>query len=232
MVASLNACATHCQAHLRAYLGSREHTSIKPNCTIGSVIARYTGCITACLLNPTTVYSEWKYTGYPDNSESYLCVVTLFFNGCSLISYVKKKKIKCLATFIPMNAIKHFSCAYQTCTEVANLEVDLLFCWPALVQLEYIRPMMNFKCHMQRERAKTMKIKHQDSSCQCCGSGSERCPAEALPPAVTTTTSLAHQSLATYTKTKQLSTSKNHTHKGWSGSPSHTRYTLTLCKEC
>lgn len=71
MVASLSACATHGQAHFRAYLGAWEQTFIKPSCTIGSVTAPYTSSSTACLLNPTAVCSEWKYTGYPANSEAY-----------------------------------------------------------------------------------------------------------------------------------------------------------------
>lgn len=106
MVASLHACATHGQAHLRAYLGAREQTSIKANCTIRGVTARYTSSITACLLNPTAAHSEWKYTAYPDNSETYKCVVTIFFNGCDLISYVKKNKNK-----IPTSYFSIYKCS-------------------------------------------------------------------------------------------------------------------------
>lgn len=127
-----------------------------------------------------------------------------------------KIKIKYLVTFLCINAIKN------SCTESANLEVDILLCWPTLVQLEYISPITNFKCCMQRERTKITKIECQIPSYQCWGSGRERCPAEALHPAVMTTASLTHQALAAYTKRKQLSTSKNHTHKGRSGIPSHT----------
>lgn len=87
MTASLNACATHGQAHLRAYLGAQEQTSTNPNGTNSGVIAHYTSSITVCLLNPAAVYSDWKCTAYPDHSET--CVVTVFFNGCGLISYVK-----------------------------------------------------------------------------------------------------------------------------------------------
>lgn len=135
-----------------------------------------------------------------------------------------KIKIKSLVTFLCINAIKH------SCTEAANLEVDILLCWPTLVQLECISLITNFKCCMQRERTKKsqkLNAKFHPISAGAVGSCRERCLAEALHPAVMTTASLTHQALAIYTKRKQLSTSKNHTNKGRSGIPSHTH-----CREC
>lgn len=67
MDASLHACATCCQTHRRAHSGAREQTPIKPDCNSSSITARYTDCITTCLLNSARVYSERrKPTRYPD----------------------------------------------------------------------------------------------------------------------------------------------------------------------
>lgn len=230
MVASLNACAAHGQAHFRAYLGAQEQTAIKPSCTMGSVTARYTSSITVCPLNTTAAYSECKYTGYPANSETCSCVVTIFLNGCGFLSFLKKKqnrknpKKQYLTAFLSTNAVKHF------CTEGANLGIDLLLCWPTLVQLEYISPITNFKCCMQREGAKIMKMKHWVPPYQCCGS--EHCPAETSYPAVMTTTSLlqltprgSNSALPKMTPPRAGQEAPHiHTHL--------THCTLTLCREC
>lgn len=134
------------------------------------------------------------------------------------------KKIKYLATFLSTNAGKYF------CTEAADLEVDLLLCWPTLVQLEYISPIMNFKCCMQRERTEIMKMKHWVPS--CCGSGGEHCPAEVLHPALVTTTSPTHQALQLIPRGGNWALPKLTPTRAGQGGPSHTQHTLTLCREC
>lgn len=105
-----NACATHGQAHFRAYLGAQEQTAIKPSCTMGSVTARYTSSITVCPVNTSAVYSECKYTGYPANSETCSCVVTIFLNGCGFLSFLKKPKQK-----KPQKTISYCFFIYKCC---------------------------------------------------------------------------------------------------------------------